>query len=137
MNPMTDYNKPAGFKEYLDLVEKEARNLQEALLSRDSGRILEAATRQRQALDVIQQYISINDPLQRITPQEKKTVIQPMMNRIRRMLTRNEKMSRVLLGVISKTLSNLSIGTKNTANVYNGYGRVANMASPILVNAQG
>ena len=128
---------PESFQTYLQLVEKEARNLQQALLTRDSTLIFEAVSRQREALDLFQSFMQRHDPLQRISPYEKKTVIRPMMDRIRRILSRNEKMSRTFLSVISKTLSNLAIGTKNTANVYNGYGRVANMASPILINAQG
>ena len=125
------------FCECLELVEKEARALQEALLARDSERILAAVTRQRVALDRVQEYMARREPLNRLTPQEKKHVIQPMVNRIRRVLTLNEKMSKVLLGVIDKTLSGLALGTRNTARVYDGYGRVARVAAPILVNAQG
>ncbi|MDD2236148.1 MAG: hypothetical protein PHP44_05465 [Kiritimatiellae bacterium] len=124
-------------KDYLKMVESEASNLQKALLSRDSALILDAVTRQRIALDQIQSYISENQSIMFFSPTEKKHVLQPIMHRIRRVLTMNERMARTLLGVIDKTLSNLAIGTKNTANVYNGYGRVAGMAAPILINAQG
>ncbi len=124
-------------KEYLKLVESEASNLQKALLSRNSGRILDAVTRQRIALDQVQAYIGENQASFRFSASEKKHVLQPVMHRIRRILTMNERMARTLLGVIDKTLSNLAIGTKNTAHVYNGYGRIAGMAAPILINAQG
>jgi len=127
----------AELQTHLKRVESEASNLQKALLSHDSDRILEAVTRQRIALDDIQAYIRENQASMRFTPTEKKRVLQPMMHRIRRVLTMNERMARTLLGVIDKTLSNLAIGTRNTANVYNGYGRVAGMAAPILINAQG
>jgi len=138
MNSTTaNAEKSDPFKEHLLLIEQEARKLQEALLTRDTNRIMDAVTRQRSALDGVDTYIRNNNPMQRVSPIEKKTVIQPMINRIRRILNLNEKMSRVLLGVIDRTLSNLAIGTKNTANIYNGYGRLANMASPILINAQG
>lgn len=134
---LTNSAEKERFKEHLLLIEKEARNLQDALLSRKTERITNAVARQRTALDGIEEYINHTNPMESISSVEKKTIIQPLINRVRRILNLNEKMSRVLLGVIDRTLSNLSIGTKNTANIYNGYGRMVNMASPILVNAQG
>ena len=127
----------AELKEYLKLVESEAANLQKALLSRDSGRIMDAVSRQRIALDQVQAYIGENKTAFQFSAAEKKHVLQPIMHRIRRILTMNERMARTFLGVIDKTISNLAIGTKNTAHVYNGYGRIAGMSAPILINAQG
>ena len=130
-------NETNILQECLTLVEKEARNLQQALLTRDSKLIFEAVERQRIALDSVNEHINLRDPTSIISNHEKKRIIQPMLNRIRRILTLNERMANTLMGVIDKTLSGIALGKRTTEQVYDGYGKIAKHTNPLLINAKG
>jgi len=133
----TENTEAVSLMDHLKRIEKEAENLQMALISRNAATIMEAVTRQREALDLVQVYVETNNPQKKISSIEHRLSVQPLMKRVRKLLARNERMARTFLSVIDRTLENLSSTARGPARVYNGYGKMAGHASPLLINHVG
>lgn len=110
-------------------IEAASRELSDALQTRKADRVWTAVERHEQELSCLARVSK--------TAGANRSVVAPIVERIRRIARRNHAMARVFLDMMSRLLDQVELGRSNRAGVYNASGRLAGRPSALLIQDQG